>query len=259
MRKRKLVMSVAIITSIMLSGCGSSPKDTVVDYIDAWNSANLKEVILYTGNSLSRRIQDNIDYCVGNKLAVSINKKIDLHMKEVKKIWRTNNPLMDKSKLSKEEKIELGKKIDTIREDDTLSEAEKIGKTGVMLLGTMEVVKGLDKKMSPTAYQFFTFIGMNKMLRMQGVDRYSRDEYFKKLVLNDMRKGGDSDTTKSQEICESELFKPGSIIGVNIIEVKEKSPDKKIVRVELVKKSDSVKKSIGIELVNKKWVVVTAL
>ncbi len=264
MIKRKLVMGAAIIaTSMMLSGCGgSSPEDTVTDYIDAWNSGDLKGVISYTDNDLSKQIQNNIDYCIENKMATHIDKKFDLYMDEVNKMWKTNNPF---EAIKKSEKPKDGiEELERIVKDNSLTAEEKTEKIGMHTFAYIDSYKNVKSEMSPVAYKMLAFMFSNKMRAMSGdffgaIDKYGRNEYFKKLVLDDMRKSGDDSIAKSQKTCEAELFKPDSIESINVIEVKEESPDRKTVRVELVKKSDSVKKAIRVELVNKKWVVTTVL
>jgi len=254
--------SIIFIIIIGLTSCGGNdPKDVVEDYINAWNSGDLEEVISYTDKDLSKEIQNDIDNCIENKMSSIIDEKFNLYMKDVDKVWRENNPfsVIQKVKPPKD----FLKKVEEITTDKSLNYKVRTEKIGLLMFSISDVYQDIKSTISPISYRMLAFSFANKMKSKKNpfsaINNYERKIYFKQIILEDMKKNNNNGIKEKEDLCKKEFFKPDSITDINILETIDKSVDRKNVRVELIKNNDSSKKDIYVELVNKKWVVSTSL
>jgi len=248
-----------ILVAVMMQGCGGNkPSDLVENYIEAWNSGDVKKVIAYTNNELAESIQENIDVCVAKSMSDDVDKMYNAYKKETDKAWKEYNPILNNA-VMRDKKKEFIQKIKVINEDSSLSSNQKMEKGGELFLSYHDSADKLKKTLSPNGYRFFVWFSFSKFLALEGVYREVQTDLLKQIVLEEIKGQNTDKVEKVQKDCQTEFFKVGEIKEFNIIEVKEISPDKQEVRVELMREKESDKQTIDVELINKEWRVITNL
>lgn len=257
----RIIRNVMVGASIlMLGGCGSdSPKDLVDNYIKAWNKGSLEEVDKYVNRETKKDLGEQIESCVNAKSQNIVRELRKKYIKEVDLMWNKNNPFLVLNKMKS-----LPKPPKELMQNKTLSKAEKFEKLGEYILNNLDSFKNLKSEMSPIAYKMFAFLLANKLVAISGnwfeaVDSYSRNKFFDNLIVKDLSDNHDKTILNIENSCKEDIFHPGTIKKVNIIEEKKIAPDKVVVRVELVTDTGSTKKQINVEKFNEKWLVTTEL
>jgi len=265
MKKRILGTVIVGVSMMMLSGCNSDNPETIVEnYIKAWNSASLEEIEQYVDAKTKEQIEDRLDRCISNSSSSIVYDALKKYKAEVKKTWQSHNPFYafkSISKVTKKQEAEIKKIVN----DTSLEYNDKTLQLGLLLLSQAEVYKKVKSTMSPVAYKMFAFTFINKVRAQSGdimgtVDRYEQSDYFKSLILKEMKSKGSEAIEEVEKKCYVYVFKPESIKKINIIETKVLSADRKDVKVELLyNDSRSQKKHIDVEKIADQWCVTTLL
>lgn len=241
-----------------------SPQNIVDDYIEAWDNGNITELKSLVSKNISQEIDASMENCIYNSSEKTLDTKLKFYLEEVNTIWRKNNPFeaMGKTK-GKSEKI--NKELDVLKENKNFSLEEATLKMGLILLNNIDGYEKVEKEMSPVGYKMLALMFANKMRMNNGdifgsINKYSRNTYFKKLILNELENNDDKTMLESKKMCKEKIFKIGQIKSSSFIETKEISVDQKIVRIELIfKNGDTRKGNIQLEKINSKWVVTSYL
>ncbi len=263
--KRELLNAMLLSAMFMLGGCGSDGyEDVTKDYIEAWNEGSIERIVKLVDKETKEAIQNQMNECIVSKSDPVLNKKLKEYLKEVDRVWRDNNPIIA-SKSIKKTSEKFNEQLKKITQDSTTSDYDKMLQVGLLVLDQVESYKEVKSDTSPVAYKMLAFMLSNRMRMQSGdifgaADRYSRNEYFKSLILEEMKKNNDEIISKTEEDCKQEIFHPDTLDKVNIIETKELSADRKDIKVELIYKDKrSRKKHINVEKIAGKWLVTTKL
>lgn len=255
---------VAIVASLAMTGCGSSPESKVEDYLDAWNSGDLEEVKEYLSVQTQERLDEKMDRCVSNKMDDTLNARFKEIKKEVDDVWGEHNPFSKEMELTAEEDKRIGedaKKAKKQEKDPFPGAARNIMHIANAHVEHSSAIKksGLSKALSPLAVKYYAFLYWNKRARFNGADRYEIKKLFKSLILEELKEKEDSTLKDNLHECTENYFKVGSISDVNIIEIEDISADRKSIKVELIRNDKSTKEHIGMEMFNKEWKIKTLL
>jgi len=263
---KKIVLGIMVIVSMgILNGCKSNdPKGVVENYIEAWNSGSIEDVSEYVDIETKKSIEDRLNSCMLSSSNSVLGDKLKAYKKEMNKLWREHNPFdaLDKvTKTSKNFKQDLKK----IARDRSLNHNDKTLQMGLLMLKQTDIYSKEKSKVSPVAYKMFAFTFANKVRAESGdflraVGGYEKYEYFKSLVLADMKANDSDNIEKIEEKCIDRIFHPNTIDEANIIEVEDLSVDNKKVKVELLYKDNrSSKTYIMVEKIAGQWLVTTPL
>ena len=263
---RKGILGIAIISlGFVVTGCGSNgPEDIVKDYIEAWDSGAIEKIVKFVDKETKDVIEHRMNDCVTSSSDSILNKELKKYLKEVDTVWRTNNPFVAVNSVKKPSE-KFNNELNKIAKNKSLDNNEKILQVGLLVLDQVDSYSKVKSEMSPVAYKMLAFMLSNKMRMQSGdlfgaVDKYSRNEYFKALILEEMKKNDNEMISKAEDACADRMFHPNTLDEVNIIETKELSADQKDVKVELLyKDKSSKKKHIRVEKIAGEWRATTTL
>jgi len=262
---KRIIIGTALSVSLMLIGCGSdSPENIVKDYVKVWDDGSVEKVVKYVDKETKDEIEETVKDCMRSDGEHVLKQELKKYQDEVDNMWRKHNPFMV-FKNTKKTSTNFQNEMKKIVEDTSLNNNDKTLKIGMLILDQTDIYRKVKSEMSPVAYKMIAFTFANKMRAESGdifgaVDNYSKNEYFKSLILEDMKQNDNVSILKIEKSCIDKIFHPDTLDEVNIIETINISADRKDVKVELLyKNKSSKKKHIELEKIAGKWRVTTML
>jgi len=267
MKKIILMLSVILISSLMLTGCGEKgPKDVAIEFVEAFTSADIKEAKSLSSDNLKR------DF---SKVQRVCNKESFLSLKKsLNDFQKTRDDALEKTMKSKEDAKEI-KNITQVfktKVQAILAEDGVKSKAWVKEYGS---VNNIPKNLVDNYIKDYTENLMNasgEFLKAQSkiLNIENDDITFEIMVhgmvylVNDVKSYNiekvsintylSEHPTKITESCINKGSNLGYIDSINFIESIEVAADKSKVRLELIDKDGaSNKRTIVVEKIKGEW------
>jgi len=250
----------------LLTGCGNnSAEETAIDFAEAISSANLDSAREVSTDSVHKKIKRLEKICLQKEvnelanIAIPILNTLDQNVRSGKYDDELN-----------EVKEEFKKDTDTLKQTFMHNIQEKYG-------SMEQVPKDEREKITKESLVAFAKISMplvEKEFELFKI-KTKREDEVKKIAAQFMLEGRTRVTYNNRnhvkeivrEILLKQNIKPsqqcidaysdyGIIDDINFIELKQKSPDKAIVRLELIREDKKSKKvSVDVEKIQEEWKV----